>query len=331
MRNVRFVKALAGGEVALGERTATVLVVISGVSAAFIAFFARSLTDAGLAAGAVVFFRFAATAVITGRFIALTGAKRAASWWAFGAGLGVGLGWVTYVIAIERLDVATVGAIYMTYPVFALAATWAIARVRPAPRGVLGALLVSIGAMIAIRPGDAVSGGWVVLIAFAAPVSFGFVVAVLSERVQVLQPVERIAAASVGALVGLVPVVAMQPIDAVIPADATTWLLVFGIGLVTSLIPMGSFVLGAPVVGSARAAVAGGVELPTVFVIAWLLFGEPPTVAQLVGGAIIVAAVTVSPTRPPPIATARPRPRRSLRRRAQPVDPHQNMADSQPG
>ena len=326
---MRFAKRLATGDAVVNERTATLLVVVSGVSAASIAFFARSLTDAGLAAGAVVFFRFAATVVVTGRSVSLTTNKRTASAWAFFAGLAVGLGWVTYVLAIERLDVATVGAIYMTYPAFALVASWLISRVRPAARGLLGAVLVVTGALIAIGPSDTEFGGWIVLIAFAAPVSFGFVVAVLSERVHVLQPVERIAATSLGAFVGLIPVIAVQPLDAVIPSDGRTWLLVVGIGLLTSLLPMGCFVLGAPVVGSARAAVAGGVELPSVFVIAWALLGQPPTITLLVGGAIIVAAVTVSPTRPPPIAIARPRPRRSLRRKTRDSDPrHDNTASS---
>lgn len=241
------------------------------------------------------------------------------------------VGWVTYVLAIERLDVATVGAIYMTYPAFALVASWLISRVRPGARSVLGASLVLTGALIAIGPTDAGFGGRIVLIAFKAPISFGFVVAVLSERAHALQPVERIAATSVGAFVGLLPAIAVQPLDSVIPADARTWLLVVGIGLLTSLLPMGCFVLGAPVVGSARAAVAGGVELPAVFVIAWALLGEPPTITQLAGGVIIVAAVTVSPTRPPPIAIARPRPRRALRRRARSSDPHKDATPSSIG
>lgn len=314
---MRFAKQLANGDATVSERAATVLVVVSGVSAASIAFFARSLTEAGLAAGAVVFFRFAITVAVTGRAVALTENKRAASGWAFIAGLAVGLGWVTYVLALERLHVATVGAIYMTYPAFALVASWLISRIRPAARGVFGAILVLAGASIAIGPTDPQLGGWIVLVAFTAPVSFGFVVAVLSERVHALQPLERIAATSVGAFVGLLPVIAVQPLSSVVPVDGRTWLLVVGIGLLTSLVPMGCFVVGAPVVGSARAAVAGGVELPTVYLIAWALLGQPPTITQLVGGAIIVAAVTVSPTRPPPIAIARPRPRRALRRRAQ--------------
>lgn len=310
---MRFGSALASREAAISERTATVLVIVSGISAASIAFFARSLTDAGLSAAAVVFFRFAATAVVTGPSVALTGDKRPASVWAFGAGMAVALGWVTYVVAIEELDVATVGAVYMTYPAFALVASWLISGVRPGSRGVLGAALVLTGAVIAVGPTAVGLSGSTVLVAFAAPISFGFVVAVLSERVHPLRPVERIAATSLGAFVVLVPVVAMQPIGSVVPDDARTWLLVIGIGLLTSLLPMGCFVVGAPVVGPARAAVAGGVELPTVFLIAWVLLGEPPTVTQLLGGAIIVGAVTVSPTRSPPLATARPRRRHSRR------------------
>ncbi|MEM8745399.1 MAG: DMT family transporter [Actinomycetota bacterium] len=320
-----FLRSLARGDASIGERAATALVVVSGVSAAFIAFFARSLTDAGLAASAVVFFRFIATSLITAPGIALSREKRSATIWAFGAGLAVGLGWITYVLAIERLDVASVGAIYMTYPVFALVAGWGLFGVRPALRGVVGATMVLLGAAVAVGLSGVTSDGGAVLLALAAPVSFGLVVAVLSERVDVLRPFERIAATSMGAMVGLIPVVAAQPFDSVIPADGRTWALVLGVGLLTSLIPMGSFVIGAPVVGSARAAIAGGVELPTVFVIAWLLLGEPPTFAQLVGGAIIVAAVVVSPTRPPPIATARPRVRSRRRQRVEAAGSRMNV------
>jgi len=274
--------------------------VTSGVSAASIAFFARSLTEAGLSAAAVVFFRFAATVLITGRRIALTDRKRVDSAWAFVAGLALGLGWVGYVLAIERLPVPLVATIYMTYPAFTLLATWLISGGRPASRAVAGAALVLTGAFIAVGPADAGVGGWVVLLAVAAPVTFGLVVAVMSDRVHALQPVETIAATSLGAFVGLVPLVVAQPLDAVIPADARTWLLAIGIGLLTSLLPMMLFVVGAPVVGSARAAAAASLELPTVFLIAWVLLAEPPTLAQLAGGTVILLAIMVSPTRRAP-------------------------------
>lgn len=309
IRNVRFATSLSHRTSHLSERSATLMVLGSGVASAFVAFFARSLTDAGLAPVAVAFFRFGATVILTARFVSFSPDKRSASTWATGAGLCLGLGWVAYVAAIERLDVATVGAVYMTYPVFALGASRVLFRLRLSTRSLAGALLVMIGAGIAIGPSSATTGSATLLVAFAAPISFGVVVAVLSERVHVLEPLERISATSIGALAGLLPIVAMQPIDSVLPDDTKTWALVLSIGLFTSLLPMGLFVLGAPVVGSGRAATAGGIELPTVFAIAWILLDEPPTAAQILGGALIVAAVAISPTRPPAIATARPRPR----------------------
>lgn len=312
IRNVRFATNLSRRTSHLSQRAATLMVVASGIATAFVAFFARSLTSAGLAPVAVSFFRFGATVALTGRFVSFSREKRSASTWAMGAGLCLGVGWVAYVAAIEQLDVATVGAVYMTYPVFALAASRLLFDVRLSMRGIAGAVLVMIGAGIAIGPSTATAASATLLVAFAAPISFGVVVAVLSERVHVLEPLERISATSIGALVGLIPIVAMQPIDTVLPDDTRTWALVLSVGMFTSLLPMGLFVLGAPVVGSGRAATAGGIELPTVFVIGWILLDEPPTAAQIIGGALIVVAVVISPTRPPAIATARPR--RRLRR-----------------
>lgn len=196
MRNVRSVKISAGGPAVLSTRTATALVVTSGISAASIAFFARSLTEAGLSAAAVVFFRFASTVLVTGRSIALSAPKRAASAWAFAGGVALGLGWVSYVLAIEQLHVATVAAIYMTYPAFALVASWLIAGGRPGARGWMGAALVLTGASVAVGPTGAGFASWIIVLAFAAPISFGFVVAVMSDRVHVLRPIEVIAAMS---------------------------------------------------------------------------------------------------------------------------------------
>lgn len=314
MHNVRFVSDLGRRTQDISERTATGMVVASGIATAFVAFFARNLTDAGLAPVAVAVFRFGATVVLTAKFVTFSREKQSATMWAMGSGLFLGMGWIAYVSAIERLDVATVGAVYMTYPVFALVASRWLFGLRVSARGVGAAVLVMIGAAIAIGPSVPVGSRAVLIVAFAAPVTFGLVVAVLSERVHALKPLERISATSIGALAGLIPVVVMQPVDSIVPGDATTWVLVISIGLFTSLLPMGLFVLGAPVVGSGRAATAGGVELPAVFAIAWLLLGERPTFAQMVGATLIVVAVLISPTRPPAIATARPRRGRRPRR-----------------
>lgn len=79
-------------------------------------------------------------------------------------------------------------------------------------------------------------------------------------------------------------------------------MLIVGIGLATALIPQLLYVSAAPFVGSARAAAAGAIDLPTVFVIGWLAFGESIGVPQLLGGALVITAVLITPSRQPPAA-----------------------------
>ncbi len=38
----------------------------------------------------------------------------------------MGIGWIGYVTALEKLPASTVGVLYMTYPVFTLATAWAV-------------------------------------------------------------------------------------------------------------------------------------------------------------------------------------------------------------
>ncbi|WP_419739418.1 EamA family transporter [Ruegeria sp.] len=44
--------------------------------------------------------------------------------WGLSAGALMGLGWIGYVAALEKLPASTVGVLYMTYPVFTLVIAW---------------------------------------------------------------------------------------------------------------------------------------------------------------------------------------------------------------
>jgi drug/metabolite transporter (DMT)-like permease len=121
---------------------------------------------------------------------------------------------------------------------------------------------------------------------------------VLAERLALLDPLERVAGASLGAVIGLLPVLVNLPVEAVIPAGGGDWLLVLGIGIGTSLLPMTVYAFAAPIAGAARTAAAGACELPTVFLIGWLLLGESLSWLHLVALTLIVVAIVVSPSRP---------------------------------
>ncbi len=74
----------------------------------------------------------------------------------------------------------------------------------------------------------------------------------------------------------------------------------------TSVVPQIAYSVAAPFIGAARTATAGAVELPTIFVIGWLAFGESIGPLQLVAGSLVIVAVLITPSRPAPAAVAEP-------------------------
>lgn len=265
---------------------ATAAVACASVATAGTAWFARQLTDAGMAPVSVAFARFGFTAIVLARWVRLDGARRRATGWGLASGAGMALGWITYVRAIAHGSVASVGVAYMTYPLFAMLTLVAAFGIRPMRRQVLGGGLVAIGALVALGPGG--GAPWFTV---AAPLTFGASIAILTERLTALDPFERLAAVALGASAALVPLVVAS--DAVAPRDATTWAWAICLGVGCALLPMLVYAAAAPYAGAARASVAGAVELPVIVAIGATL-GEPLGRNQLLGAALICLAVVVA-------------------------------------
>lgn len=275
------------------SRTATAWVVGVSIASAFAAYFARRLTADGLSSATVAFARFALIAVVLIPFVRLDREHRTASVWGFGSGAAMGVGWIAYVHAVESGAVAASGVVYMTYPLFTVAALAAVFRMRPTLRQVAGGLLVVLGAVVALGGG---AGGGLPLVAFLAPATFGFSIAVLTERLSGLDPFERLGSVAAGASISLVPVLLALPADEVLPASAVSWLWIVGLGIGCALLPMLLYAACAPTLGAARSAVAGAAELPTVFVIGAVFFGEVIRIEHLLAAGIIVVAIAITPT-----------------------------------
>ncbi|MFT7475714.1 MAG: drug/metabolite transporter (DMT)-like permease [Verrucomicrobiales bacterium] len=298
--------------VIMSTRVATLLVIATSLAMGSVPVFARELTDAGLSAVSVSFYRNLLGTVLLIGLLRFDAPRRKATFWALGTGVGMGLGWASYVRALEVVPVSTAGVIYMSYPLFAIGLAWLLFGQKPNRRGlfagftVLGASFVALGAEIS---GDNTD---VLLVAFAAPVSFGFAVAVLTERLAVLRPIERVAPIAAGSTIGLFPIVVTQTMEESIPGDAATWLLVIGIGLFTAIGPQWVYSSAAPHVGAARAAVAGSVELPTMFIVGFAWFSEVLTFQQGVAGLMVLFAVLLVPSRQSPAITIVRRKRRLI-------------------
>ena len=133
------------------------------------------------------------------------------------------------------------------------------------------------------------------VLSLAAPLGFGFGINVLVHKLVVLKPLARISCVSLGSVLGLMPLMAATPAAALFPVSASGWWLVAGIAFGSALIPQLLYTVAAPVIGTARTAIAGSFELPTMFLVGWFAFGEPVGITQWIACAIVISAIALTP------------------------------------
>ena len=277
---------------------AVIGVLFASICFGSVPYFSRGLTEQGLAPFAVAFYRFVLAAVLM--FPSLLGQK--AAWreilWGLAAGAVMGLGWIGYVSALETVPASTVGVLYMTYPVFTLLMAWMLFGEPPTRRGLVAAGLIIVAAVIAGSPASIPTEHIPTLvIALAAPFGFGFGICVLVHHLSRITPLARIASVSLGSVLGLSPLMLTSNVANVIPRDSDAWFLIAGIGLATALIPQLIYSVCSPLIGATRTAVVGSIELPTMFAIGLLAFGEAISLAQGIACALVLGAILLTQSR----------------------------------
>lgn len=277
---------------------ATLGVVFASVCFGIVPYFARSLTDAGIAAHAVAFYRYLLAGSLLLPLVWRWRHQRSALAWGFGAGVIMALGWVGYVRALETVPVSTAGVLYMTYPAFTLVIAWALFGERPLRRAVVSSVLIVCAAALVANPASVAPAQTLALVmSLAAPLGFGLGIAVLVHKLTKVPALVRVAVVSLGSLLGLAPLIVATPASGLFPADMAGWALVLGIGLGTALIPQLVYTVCSPIVGTARTAMAGAIELPVMFLVGWWAFAESLTVQQMAACALILLAIVLTPSK----------------------------------
>lgn len=271
---------------------ATAAVVLSSISLGSATFFVRRLTEAGLSPVSMAFYRYAITALVMARFLALSSTKRGATMWGLAGGAVASLGWIAYARSIDQVDLATNGIAYMTYPAFTLVSCRVVFGRHTSRRSMVAGALVIAAAAVALGPGAIID---VSPILFIAPATFGFSVAVLTERLHVLDPFERLSAVAIGATLTLTPLVMTKPAAAVLPSSPSAALWVLAIGVLCALLPMLLYGTAAPIIGGAKTAMAGTSELPTMFIVGALVFGEAIRPEHIIAAGLIVVSIVLTP------------------------------------
>ena len=280
----------------IGSGLATLAVIAASVGFGLVPYFARTLTAEGMAPHAIAFFRYAFAAIVLLPFVWRARSQWAALVWGLVAGIGMGVGWIGYVRAVEIVPVSTAGILYMTYPVFTLLIAWLMFGDVPGRRPILASLMIVAAAALASAP-DTITADQVpaLVLSLAAPLGFGFGINVLVHKLTALKPVVRIACVSLGSVLGLLPLMVTTPVAALFPVSASGWWLVAGIAFGSALVPQLLYTVAAPVIGTARTAIAGSFELPTMFLVGWFAFGEPIGGVQWIACVIVISAIALTP------------------------------------
>ena len=276
----------------------TCLVLLSCFCFGTIPYFARSLIDGGMAPYAIAFYRYGMSAIILMPLLWVPAAQLKTVAWGLLSGISVGLGWIGFVYALKTVPVSTVGVLYMTYPVFTLLIGWIWFRDVPSKRAITAAMIVIMAAVLASSPAAVESGHLpAMLISLTAPVSFGFGINVLIHKLTPLTPIRRVATFSVGASASLIPLMILAAPGTVTPQSSTGWWLVAGLAMGTALIPQLLYTSFAPMIGAARSAMAGSVELPTMFFVGWFMLGEVIGAMQWLACLLVTLAILMTPAR----------------------------------
>ncbi|HUV23243.1 MAG TPA: DMT family transporter [Gammaproteobacteria bacterium] len=277
----------------------TTLVLLACFCFGTIPCFARSLTDAGMASHAVAFYRYGISAlVLFPLLLRLPRSKWKTILWGLASAALVGLGWVGYVSGLKTVPVSTIGVLYMTYPLFTILIGWAWFRDKPSFKALCGASIVILAALLASSPA-AVEPRHLpaMLISLSAPISFGIGINILVHKLMPISPIDRVASFSLGAALSLMPLLIDTDPRAALPQTPAEWQLIAGLALATALIPQLIYTTFAHKIGAARSAVAGSIELPTMFLIGWFALGESIGPLQWLACLLITLAILLTPAR----------------------------------
>ena len=276
---------------------ATLMVIISCMAFGTVPFFAKSLSEAGVKSEYIPFYRYFISAVVFLPIVFRHKANYKSIFWGLVAGAACGLGWISYIEALKIVPVSTAGVIYMTYPIFTLLIAWIWQKQKPQIKAILASFIILIAALITMSDRVLTASHLSVLLySFFAPFCFGLSIIILVNKLNDIPPMARVSCVGLGGITGLSFLIGLSGFESLVPANPHALYLAIGLALITATIPQLLYSTFTPVIGSAKAAVAGSVELPTMFLVGWLAFDETITMMQMLSGLLIIVAISITPS-----------------------------------
>ena len=197
-------------------------------------------------------------------------------------GIG-GAGMIAFITALRFTTVAHVAIIYATVPFLAGLLAWLMLREMPSASAVVASLAALLGVVIMVGVG---SDGSLIgdALALAMTLSMAFVIVLARRYRGIPMLTSACVTAALTALVAL-------PFSHAAAVSGYDLMLMALFGLVNSAAGLALFTLGARLLPPIETALLGALDAPLAPVWVWLIFGETPGRATLIGGAVVFVAV----------------------------------------
>src|SRR4051812_3638470 len=296
-----------------GSATAgAVLCLVSAAGFGAMAIFGKLAYDAGVSTLTLLLVRFALGTVIFSLLIAARPRLRPRRPERRAIAIGLALGAVGYATqaglffgGLRRLDASLLALLLYTYPAWVTLAAFAIGRERVTRRRLVALALSSAGLVVVLAGG--VGGGGFDAVGAAmgvgAAVAYTVYILVADGAGISLPPLTLSALVCAGATFTFA-VVGLASGELAFGFDSEGWLWLGLIAVVSTALPISTFFAGMARVGPSTASILSTFEPVVTVVLAYLVFSERLSVAQL-GGAVLVlgaAVLLAAPARAPEAA-----------------------------
>ena len=292
-----------------GRGAGVALCLVSACGFGLMAIFAKQAYAAGLGVTALLAARFVLAACLLWGLVAVHG-RRGAGASAGGnarptrriilAGLALGaIGYAAqaglFFSALRHIDASLTSLLLYTYPALVFCGAVALRREHVTPWKALALLLASAGAALVLLDGG--TGGLQatgVALALGAGATYAVYILV-AEGV-----VARIDAFELGALIttgAAVTFLLTGVIGGTLVFPAGGWIWIVAIALFSTVLPIVTFMLGMERVGAATASILSTVEPVVTVTLAVAIYAEALGPLQILGGALVLAAVVALQTR----------------------------------
>jgi drug/metabolite transporter (DMT)-like permease len=199
------------------------------------------------------------------------------------AGLSAG-GMLTFIPALTYTTVAHVTIIYGSVPFVAAALGYLVLGEKPSRSAALASLIAFTGVGVMVSGHDAAATLFGDMLAFCMTCATA-VMMIIGRRYPTI-PFLPAASAS-----GMLTALVALPLASQLPGNVGELGLIVASGIMNTALGLGLFVLGSALVPAVETALIGALEGPLSPLWVWLAFGETPSRATILGGALVTAAV----------------------------------------